>query len=166
MRFKLYHGSKIWTCRTYLKSSPSDAAREINITRTSSPFIFASLVAYLISAELLCEKYLSPDRIMYFAWLNFFLMGSAGIIVAASIGGESIAPGLKRGDVICDVPYRVNPISSSANETATIPPSMYCVYTMTIPRDFWIHLQISAIFELYLGNSEWWKMRGTPFLYW
>ena len=101
---------------------------------------------------------------MYRAWLNFS-PGFAGIIVRASIGGLSIAPALKSGVAIAEVPNRVNPISSNASDTGTMPPSIYWVYTIIMPRELRIHEQISAIFELYFRNSVSWNMRGMPFLY-
>ena len=126
MRFKLYQGSNICTWRTYLKSRPSDAAREINITFTFSPYIFSLLVAYFKSSALSCEKYLSPVIIMYLACLK--LSSLLGFSVFASI--FTFTTSFWNSDLpLC----LTNPISSSAKAIGTTPPSIYCVYTIIIP---------------------------------
>ena len=69
----------------FLKSSPSDAAIEIRMTFTFSPFAFALLVTYFISSLLFCEKSFSPVIITYLA-TEPLLPVVLGCIVIGSMG--------------------------------------------------------------------------------
>ena len=59
-RFILYHGSRIWTCRIFLKSRPSLPATEIMTTFTFSPCVLFSLVSAFNSKRLSGEIVGSP----------------------------------------------------------------------------------------------------------
>ena len=114
---------------------------------------------YLMSDKLSGENSLSPVIITYFAGLNssIFVNVDFGFIDSESIG--SVGGSANSDLVLYELPYRDNPISSSANAMGTTPPSIYCEYTMTMPVEFNIVLHIELIFPLYFEILEGLKIR-------
>ena len=127
-RFILYHGSRIWTCRIFLKSRPSLPATDIMTTFTFSPCVLSSLVSAFSSKRLSGEIVGSPVITEYRAGRNGWFGNCAwcwrwGSIVIASMPGVGL---LRKSDEFPPVAlYRVNPISSNASAMGTTPPSIY-----------------------------------------
>ena len=142
MRFILYQGSNICTCRIYFRSNPSDPAREINTTLTFSPFTLLKSVDAFISFRLSGDRPLSPVIITYLAEVN----GSVPFLVLNETASIFSAGVFKRERTF---PARVKPSSSKAMAIGNKPPSMYCEYTNMTPVDFIIQSQILLIFALY-----------------
>ena len=120
------------------------------MTFTNLPSQFSFLVTYLISSALFGENFLSPVIITYFAcWSKSF---PPFFMVFQSTG--FIPPDLRNKLRLCDIValYLPKPISSNARAIGTIPPSIYCEYTKTIPVDSRIFWHTCAILAPYFSK--------------
>ena len=121
MRLILYHGSRIWTCRTFLKSTPSEISGDPIITRISDPFAFSGLRRRRISCAT-CRSPISEVRNAYFPF-----------------GDPSYSPeGFSRSLVPIAGSY---PCSSSAIANWRAPPRTKLENTNEIPGAASMHLR-------------------------
>ena len=114
----------------FLKSNPSEPARDTKITLILDPSLLSSAPAAFTIAALFVDNVLSPVISAYFNAVSFVL--------------------LTDGDFNIGSPEKfINPLSSNASATGKSPPSKYCEYTKTIPSEFSTLSTICAIFALY-----------------
>ena len=122
MRFMLYQGSRMCTCRIHFKSMPSEPALDIKTTLILLPSMFVSSVKPLTSKSLLGEIRVSPVIIAYRTGLKpLSFLSSLGFMVLKSSGSV----GAFKNRFFASLPYRTKPSSSSASAMGTIPPSIY-----------------------------------------
>ena len=92
----------------FLKSKPSEPAREIRATLIMAPSLFFLSTIAFTSCMLFGDKFFSPDMIIYLG------VGPSIFLLGASLNSDFTSP------------YLLNPNSSRAKAKGIIPPSIYC----------------------------------------